>query len=117
MLSGRRAKKVVEGCDVEPAERVQGILVLAELLLMEIESIGLDDRLKGHLRKEDELCLADRIRRFEVDLIRNTLIRARGRKADAARLLGTKLTTLHEKIKRYGIEVEGLDIKPGRRKR
>jgi transcriptional regulator with GAF, ATPase, and Fis domain len=45
------------------------------------------------------------VRRFEAELIRSALIETGGRQRQAARLLGTKVTTLNTKIKRYKIEI------------
>jgi DNA-binding NtrC family response regulator len=45
------------------------------------------------------------VRRFETELIRSALIHTGGRQRQAARLLGTKVTTLNTKIKRYKIEI------------
>jgi DNA-binding NtrC family response regulator len=53
---------------------------------------------RQHLSLKDELC------RFEIELIRKALIQTGGHQTRAARLLGVKVSTLHEKIKRYGIE-------------
>ena len=47
----------------------------------------------------------DYLRRFETELIRSALIQTGGRQRQAARLLGTKVTTLNTKIKRYKIDI------------
>ena len=52
--------------------------------------------------------LSDELRRFEIYLIRRALEETGGRQTQAARLLGLKLTTLHSKIKRYGIDPHNL---------
>lgn len=49
--------------------------------------------------------LDEQLRKLEIDLIRFALFLASGHQADAARLLSVKHSTLHEKIKRYGISV------------
>ncbi|MGD9563853.1 MAG: helix-turn-helix domain-containing protein [Pyrinomonadaceae bacterium] len=51
------------------------------------------------------LSLDEQLRKLEIDLIRFALVQASGHQADAARLLSIKHSTLHEKIKRYGISV------------
>ncbi|HEX6730415.1 MAG TPA: helix-turn-helix domain-containing protein, partial [Pyrinomonadaceae bacterium] len=51
------------------------------------------------------LNLQEEVHRFEAELIRVALIKTGGRQRRAARLLGTKATTLNTKIKRYGIDV------------
>ena len=56
----------------------------------------------------NQIDLQAEVRRFETELIRSALIHTGGRQRQAARLLGTKVTTLNTKIKRYGIEIEPL---------
>jgi len=48
--------------------------------------------------------LQEEVRQFEIRLIRQALEETNGNQTSAANLLGLKLTTLHEKIKRYGID-------------
>ncbi len=48
--------------------------------------------------------LFEEVRRFERKLIRQALEETDGRQVQAARMLGLKMTTLNEKIKRYGID-------------
>lgn len=48
--------------------------------------------------------LHDEVRRFEIRLIKLALQETDGRQVRAADLLGIKMTTLNEKIKRYGID-------------
>ena len=48
--------------------------------------------------------LHEEVRQFEMRLIRQALEVTNGNQTSAANLLGVKLTTLHEKIKRYGID-------------
>lgn len=45
------------------------------------------------------------VRGFEIELIETALALAGGCQAEAARLLGLRATTLHEKLKRYGFAV------------
>lgn len=44
--------------------------------------------------------------RFEMRLLSEALKKCRGKQSEAAKLLGLKRTTLHTKIKHYGIQVE-----------
>jgi transcriptional regulator with GAF, ATPase, and Fis domain len=44
------------------------------------------------------------VSRFEIDLIEHALHETGGSQTKAARLLGLKVTTLHDKIKRYKIK-------------
>ncbi|MDQ3713944.1 MAG: hypothetical protein M3388_17230 [Acidobacteriota bacterium] len=48
--------------------------------------------------------LFEEVRRFEKKLIRQALEETDGRQVQAARMLGLKMTTLNEKIRRYGID-------------
>jgi len=47
----------------------------------------------------------DEVRRFEVSLIKQALFYTHGKQSAAASLLNLNATTLHSKIKFYGIEV------------
>jgi Response regulator containing CheY-like receiver, AAA-type ATPase, and DNA-binding domains len=56
----------------------------------------------------------DEVRRFEVNLIKQALFHTKGKQSAAASLLNLNATTLHSKIKFYGIEMpsvfEGPDV-------
>ena len=56
----------------------------------------------------------DEVRRFEVNLIKQALFHTNGKQSAAASLLNLNATTLHSKIKFYGIELpnvfEDLDV-------
>ena len=75
-------------------------------LLREIESLEGTVSDEGN---EDSNCQGE-VRRFEAELIRNALVRTGGRQRRAARLLGTKVTTLNTKIKRYKIRIDDPEI-------
>jgi len=47
----------------------------------------------------------DEVRRFEMNLIKQALFHTRGKQSAAASLLNLNATTLHSKIKFYGIEL------------
>ena len=49
--------------------------------------------------------LAEEVRRFEANIIRDALLQTGGHQSRAARLLGIKPTTLNEKIKRFEIRL------------
>jgi transcriptional regulator with GAF, ATPase, and Fis domain len=81
--------------------KVSHLKILALSLLREIasaEKIDARDR-------ADAIDLQAEVRRFEAELIRSALIQTNGRQRRAARLLGTKVTTLNTKIKRYNIKI------------
>lgn len=84
--------------------RVEALKALATLLLREVESLKPVAEV-GELKKTvDKINLSSEVHRFEEALIRDALIRAGGQQRKAARLLGTKISTLNAKIKRYGID-------------
>lgn len=83
------------------SSRVSYLKILALSLLREIASAENTDAGPGN----DTIDLQAEVRRFEAELIRSALIETGGRQRQAARLLGTKVTTLNTKIKRYKIEI------------
>jgi transcriptional regulator with GAF, ATPase, and Fis domain len=83
---------------VTASPRISYLKILALSLLREIASA--EDG-EGN----DTIDLQAEVRRFEAELIRSALIETGGRQRQAARLLGTKVTTLNTKIKRYKIEI------------
>ena len=76
------------------------IRALATTLLTEIDSLGSDGSI---LNEGSAFDLSERVREFEVKLIRAALLKTGGNQRRAASLLGVKNTTLHNKIKSYGI--------------
>jgi DNA-binding NtrC family response regulator len=86
---------------VTASSRISYLKILALTLLREIASA----ETAGEEQGNDTLDLQAEVRRFESELIRSALIQTGGRQRQAARLLGTKVTTLNTKIKRYKIEV------------
>jgi transcriptional regulator with GAF, ATPase, and Fis domain len=83
------------------SSRMTYLKILASSLLREISSAENSDAGQGN----DTIDLQAEVRRFETELIRSALIQTGGRQRQAARLLGTKVTTLNTKIKRYKIEI------------
>ena len=78
--------------------RVKLLKVLTLTLLRELEGVG-----TGPVRAADKFDLQSEVQHFEAELIRSALIMTGGRQRRAARLLGVKVTTLHSKIRRYGL--------------
>lgn len=81
-----------------------GILLirsLATTLISEIDSLG---EIDTSLESSGSLVLSEMVRDFEIKLIRTALLKTGGNQRRAAFLLGVKTTTLHNKIKMYGIE-------------
>lgn len=79
--------------------RFASLKVLLFTLLTEIES--LENRLED--ADNSGINLHEQVQRFEAALIRVALSKTGGRQRRAARLLGTKVTTLNSKIRRYGL--------------
>jgi DNA-binding NtrC family response regulator len=52
----------------------------------------------------EEGTLQESVESYERELLRRSLVQARGVKAEAARLLGIPAATLHYKLQKYGIE-------------
>ncbi len=86
---------------VVTSSSISYLKILALSLLREIASAENIDDGPGN----DTIDLQAEVRRFETELIRSALIHTGGRQRQAARLLGTKVTTLNTKIKRYKIEI------------
>ena len=78
--------------------RIKLLKVLTLTLLRELEGVG--GETGGSPEKFD---LQSEVQHFEAELIRSALIMTRGRQRRAAKLLGMKVTTLHSKIRRYGL--------------
>jgi transcriptional regulator with GAF, ATPase, and Fis domain len=81
--------------------RISYLKILALSLLREIASA--ENMEEGY--SKNAIDLHAEVRRFESELIRSALIQTGGRQRQAARLLGTKVTTLNTKIKRYKIDI------------
>jgi DNA-binding NtrC family response regulator len=79
--------------------RLEALRVLAESLSREID--GLSKNMGDDADKSVDL--ASEVQQFEVSMIRSALVRTGGRQRRAAAILGIKPTTLHEKMKRYGM--------------
>ena len=102
----RRAPRPIE---IAKQSRVGRLVDLTNELLREIESLALDQastdetgRVQTRLLT-DGIDLSQEVKRFEINLIKLALNQTRGNQARAARLLNIKPTTLHAKIKVYGI--------------
>jgi DNA-binding NtrC family response regulator len=86
--------------------KLEALKVLANSILFEVASLEKDREISAHPNVD----LSGEVQRFEEDLIRCALTRTGGRQRRAAALLGIKPTTLHAKMKRYGmIHHEGED--------
>lgn len=83
-------------------QNLQSLREAALTLLREVESLTVSaPRTDGR-----KLGLQEEVQRYEIELIRNALLRTRGNQRRAAKLLGVKVTTLNCKIKRFNIALE-----------
>jgi len=79
--------------------KLEALRVLANSILTEVASLEQD----RDVMTKTEIDLSDEVQRFESNIIKCALVRTGGRQRQAARLLHIKPTTLHAKMKRYGI--------------
>ena len=87
------------------SNKLEALHVLAASLLAEV--ISLEKNADAIARSKMDL--SDEVHRFERDIIRCALVRTGGRLRPAARLLNIKPSTLHSKMKRYGLLVLSSD--------
>jgi len=94
--------------DSELERRVQQLNLLAKALASEIEDMQRelsDDR--GRERQidfdNDGIDFYNEVERYEIELIKSALAKCGGNQSRAARLLHLKSTTLHAKMKHYGL--------------
>ena len=76
------------------------IKALATTLLSEIDALNSDDKVSAG---KGDFDLNEKVREFEVRLIKAALLKTRGNQRRAAFLLGVNATTLHNKIKTHRI--------------
>jgi len=86
------------------------IKALATTLLSEIDSWGENQQI---LISDAHFDLNEKVREFEVKLIKAALVKTGGNQRQAATLLGLKPTTLHNKIKTLEIQCLKLTAEQG----
>jgi DNA-binding NtrC family response regulator len=89
--------------------KLEALKVLANSILFEVKSL----ETSREARSSSKVDLCSEVQQFEADLIRCALMRTGGRQRRAAALLGVKPTTLHAKMKRYGMIDEKLELAAG----
>ncbi len=89
----RRKRETVE--EKISALRENAFALIKEI--RELDSVAFADVSRG-------IDLAKEVRRLEIRLIGRALEETNGHQVNAARLLGLKVTTLHAKLKRYGLD-------------
>ncbi len=81
--------------------RIKLLKVLTLTLLRELEHAESADA-----NSADQFDLPSEVQRFEAGLIRSALVMTAGCQRQAAKVLGMKVTTLHTKVRRYGLSLE-----------
>jgi DNA-binding NtrC family response regulator len=104
VLLYQRKQRVVRDIQREalPAvvnNKLEALHVLAASLLSEVISLEKNADAVGRSRMD----LSEEVHRFESDIIRCALVRTGGRLRQAANILNIKPSTLHAKMKRYGL--------------
>ena len=82
----------------ETGIRIKLLKVLTLTLLRELEYAE-----SAHTSAAHEFDLPSEVQRFEAELIRSALVMTDGCQRQAAKVLGMKVTTLHTKVRRYGL--------------
>jgi len=85
--------------------QVDQLVMLAEALATEIETLKAElsvEQNDEHIDNEG-IDFYDEVERYEIELIRSALNQCGGNQTQAAKLLQLKSTTLHAKMKHYGL--------------
>ncbi len=85
----------------EAGIRIKLLKVLTLTLLRELEYAE-----SAHANSAHRFDLPSEVQRFEAELIRSALVITDGCQRQAAKVLGMKVTTLHTKVRRYGLTLE-----------
>jgi transcriptional regulator with GAF, ATPase, and Fis domain len=88
------------------ANRIEALKTLTKLLLHEVESLSEISPTKQ--LETTDINLSEKVQQYEVELICNAMLAAKGNQRQAAKMLGMKTTTLHAKIRRY--EIDSLSV-------
>ena len=80
-------------------DRLESLKSLTKSMMSELALLTEHSTFTG----QSKINLSAEVQRFELGLIRWALIRTEWRQRRAADILGIKPTTLHEKMKRYGL--------------
>lgn len=83
--------------------RLEALEILSEKILKEVESL----RMAKKFTRARKIDLVEEVQNYEASLIRKALSLCGSNQRQAAKLLCVKISTLHSKIKRLGIEITG----------
>ncbi len=84
---------------------LEALETLSLLVMREIEVLKVAQASFSFEHLSPKISFEDAVQNFEISLIRNALVHSNGSQTKASELLGIKLTTLNQKIKRYGIRL------------
>ena len=94
--------EALKNSDIQSLESI-ALLLLREIELLKTKQFALDEDLNN-----EKIYLHEEVERFEISLIREALVSAKGKQTEAAKLLGIKLNTLNVKIKKFKINIQTL---------
>lgn len=86
--------------------RIEALRSLVLMFLREVDSFKKIVGPKRPRVRGEYVNLTNELAAFEISLIKDALIRCEGNQREAAKHLCIKTTTLHAKIKRYGIRLD-----------
>ena len=91
---------------------VDQLVTLAKALASEIETLKAElDNDQSHTKQSGGINFYDKVERYEIALISSALKQCGGSQSQAAKLLHLKSTTLHAKMKNYGLTRSELSAK------
>ena len=94
-------------------EKLAMLKEIAASLIEEIDGLLRVQNLDLSFNLGDGIDLPDEMRKFEMHFIRSALERTGGHQTRAARLLGIRLTTLNQKLKKFGIHARKISSSSG----
>jgi DNA-binding NtrC family response regulator len=86
--------------------RIEALRSLVLMFLREVDSFKKIVGPKRPRLRGEYVNLTNELAAFEISLIKDALIKCEGNQREAAKHLCIKTTTLHAKIKRYGIRLD-----------
>jgi transcriptional regulator with GAF, ATPase, and Fis domain len=104
LVSNINSKGNSQPAEITAREKVERMKNTVLSLLREVEQLSHDQSEEW----QRGVNYYDKVRRFEINLIKHALIQTEGHQVRAARILGLKVTTLNSIIKRYNISLDEL---------
>lgn len=102
VLKYQPVENITRESDVE--SRIEQLVTLAKALATEIQSLRAElSNDNKHSLENGGIDFYTEVERYEIELIKGALKQSGGNQARAAKLLHLKTTTLHAKMKHYGL--------------